>query len=180
MRPADFKRSAACLREAKQRGVTLVELVISIVIISIAMVALLNAFGVSVSRSADPLWQNKSLKLAQLYLDEILAKAYDHSTPIGGMPHVASPSCSGLGPETGETRASYNDVDDYNGLIDAPPMSIVGALDASYAAYEVRVSVSCDGTAVSASAQNHAKRVLVQVIAPNNTQLNFAAYKGNF
>ena len=48
----------------RQTGVTLVELVISIIIISIAMVALMNAFSVSMQGSADPLWRNKTLKLA--------------------------------------------------------------------------------------------------------------------
>ena len=167
-------------RKQGQQGVTLVELVISIVIISIAMVAVLSSFGLSISRSADPLWQNKSLKLAQLYLDEILAKSYDHASPLGGVPHVASPSCAGLGAETGETRATFNDVDDYNGLVDAPPVSLIGALDASYARYAVSVTVSCDGTDVGASGNSHAKKILVQVTPPDQSPIAFAAYKGNF
>lgn len=168
----------------RQRGVTLVELVISIVIISIAMVAVLSSFGLSVSRSADPLWQNKSLKLAQLYLDEILAKSYDHNSPLGGIPHIATPSCAGLGPETVsgtlESRAIFNDVDDYNGLVDAPPVSLIGALDASYARYAVSVAVSCDGSDVGASGNSHAKKILVQVTPPDQSPIAFAAYKGNF
>ncbi len=114
----------------RQAGVTLVELVISIIILSIAMIALMNAFSLSMSTSADPLWRNKTLKLAQLYLDEILAKNYDHTTPVGGVPYVASPSCASLGPDGSETRATYNDVDDYHGISEAP-FSLIAAVDAS-------------------------------------------------
>ncbi len=166
-----------------QAGVTLVELVISIVIISIAMVAVLNSFSVSIGQTADPLWRNKSLKLAQLYLDEILAKNYDHNTPVGGVPEVSSPSCSGLGPESGESRATFNDVDDYHGTTDSPPLSLIGSLDASYNAYSVSVTVECDGNTVGAAGgtpDNHAKKISVAVTPPGEIAIVFAAYKGNF
>lgn len=170
------------MNRSGQQGVTLVELVISIVIMSIAMVAVLSAFGLGVSRSADPLWQNKSLKLAQLYLDEILAKPYDDNTPVGGLPHEAAPSCAGLGPDSGESaRIDFDDVDDYHGTDDSPPVSLIGALDASYASYRVTVAVTCDGTnVVSASGTNHAKKVLVTVTPPTQASMSFAVYKGNF
>lgn len=173
------------MNRSGQQGVTLVELVISIVIMSFAMVGVLSAFGLGVSRSADPLWQNKSLKLAQLYLDEILAKSYDDNTPVGGLPHVAAPSCAGLGPDSGESaRIDFDDVDDYHGTDDSPPVSLIGALDASYASYRVAVTVTCDngasGPVVSASAPNHAKKVLVTVTPPSQSPMSFAVYKGNF
>lgn len=174
-----------------QQGVTLIELVISIVILSIAMVAVMNSFSVTMKHSADPLWRNKTLKLAQLYLDEILAKNYDHSTPVGGVPLVASPSCTAtyLGPDspggTLETRAVFNDVDDYDqyGITDpddARPTSLTGALDSSYSSYSVTVSVECDGGTVAASGASHAKKVTVSITPPGQSTMTFAAYKGNF
>ena len=166
----------------RQGGVTLIELVISIVILSIAMVAVMNAFSFSMKHSADPLWRNKTLKLGQLYLDEILAKNYDHNTPVGSVPLLASPSCAAadLGPDTGEARATYNDVDDYHGLTDAPPVSLSAGLHTSYSDYSVSVSVECDGARVSASAANHAKKVTVMVTPPGQNTVTFAAYKANF
>jgi len=167
----------------RQRGVTLVELVISIVIISIAMVAVLNSFSFSMSQSADPLWRNKSLKLAQLYLDEILAKNYDDATPVGGLPEVSNPDCSSLGPEGGETRATYNDVDDYHAPTPVVPESLTGTLDSSYDDYRVAVVVTCDGDTVGASgtvSDNHAKKITVIVTPPGQNPISFAAYKGNY
>jgi MSHA pilin protein MshD len=171
---------------SQQKGVTLVELVISIVVLSIAMIALMNAFSVSMSSSADPLWRNKTMKLAQLYLDEILSKAYDHSTPLGGIPFVTTPACTGLGPDAGETsRADFNDVDDYDGLTESPPVSLDGTLDSSYASYSVSIAVACAGTDVSALnatgvSNAQAKKISVTITAPNQSPITFAVYRGNF
>ena len=170
-----------------QRGVTLVELVISIVILSIAMIALMNAFSLSMGSSADPLWRNKTLKLAQLYLDEILAKSYDHNTPLGGLPFVETPSCASLGSDGGETRADYNDVDDYHDPVAKAPSSLTGSLDSSYDDYRVSILVECDDTEVvgaldaSGNISNaQAKKISVTITPPNQTPMTFAVYRGNF
>jgi MSHA pilin protein MshD len=168
----------------KQQGVTLVELVISIVIISIAMVAMMSSFSLSMSHSADPLWRNKTLKLGQLYLDEILAKKYSELSPIGGLPYAVNPSCAGLGPDgiapNVETRVTFDDVDDYHGITDSVPLSLTAALDSSYDDYLISVTVQCDGTDVVASGNSHAKIITVIVTPPNQSPITFAAYKGNY
>lgn len=170
---------------SKQTGVTLVELVISIVILSIAMVALMSAFSNTMLNSADPLWRNKTLKLAQLYLDEILAKNYDHATPVGGIPFVTTPSCGALGPETGETRETYNDVDDYNGLTESPK-SLITTLDSSYSNYQISIDVSCRGNEVDAVGAGNvvslvqAKKITVSITPPGQSAIPFSVYKGNF
>lgn len=175
----------------QQRGVTLIELVISIVLLGIAASAVLTAFGNMMASSADPLWHNKSLKLGQLYLDEILAKAYDEISPLGGLPVATTIDCSALGEDDGVgpedeidergDRTLYDDVDDYDSLTDAPPVSLVDSLDGSYAAYSVQVTVVCDGGSVNASGNEHAKLITVRVLAPNQSNpMVFSAYKGNY
>lgn len=172
----------------RQKGVTLVELVISIVVLSIAMVALMYSFSASMTGSGDPLWRNKTLKLAQLYLDEILAKRYDENTPLGGLPFVGSPSCSGLGPDSGETsRADFDDVDDYHDPNPQVPSSLTGALDTSYSNYRITINVECDDSlAVGALdpggnvSNAQAKKISVMITPPNQPTLTFAVYKGNF
>ncbi|WP_250656583.1 type II secretion system protein [Alkalimarinus coralli] len=163
----------------KQRGMTLVEMVISIVLISIAMTAVLTAFSTSMGRSSDPLWKNKSLKLAQLYLDEILSKKYDVSTPLGGVPAtpVGAVSCNVSGPKAG-SRASYNNVDDYNG-INEKPQFVTGAALGAYDGYNVKVSVVCAGDDVGL-ATNNAKRITVTVTPPGQSPMPFSVYRSNF
>ena len=143
------------------------------------MTAMLSAFSTSMSRSADPLWKNKSLKLAQAYLDEILSKKYDNDTPLGGVPATTSISCGSLGPESGEIRAEFDDVDDYNSLSDNPPKLVTNNDMTGYAGYTVQVTVICAGDDVSVSNDN-AKLITVTVTSPNNTTMPFSAYRGNF
>ena len=165
----------------KQRGMTLVEMVISIVIVSIAMTAMLTAFSTSMGRSADPLWKNKSLKLAQAYLDEILSKPYDEGTPTGGIPAYDSVNCATLGSESGESRALFDDVDDYKGLTDSPPRLVTGAMT-GYDGYGVVVDVVCAGSEVGGASvpNDQSKRITITITPPNQSSMPFSVYRGNF
>lgn len=170
--------------EKPPKGFTLIELIITIVVISIALAAMLGAFSSSMARSADPMWRNKTIKLAQLYMDEILSKRYDESTPIGGVPAATAVSCQPFSADTGElnNRALYDDVDDYDGLSERP-VGVNGALDASYDNYQVAVTVTCDnaaGAVNSNGANIHAKRIEVAVTPPGKSAMQFFVYKGNF
>ena len=127
---------------AVQRGATLVELVMTIVIISVAIAGVVGAFGLITSRSADPLNQTRAVELAQLYMDEIITKKYDDNTPPGGVPKYSG-SCN-IGPDSGESRGTFDDVDDYDGLNDSPPSSAEGSLT-GFNDFTVAVAVTCAG-----------------------------------
>lgn len=60
----------------KQHGMTLVELVITIVIIGIAAAALFSAMASITARSADPMLRQQSLYIAEAYLETLLALPY--------------------------------------------------------------------------------------------------------
>jgi len=61
---------------ARQRGVTLVELVIAIVIVGIAAAALYSAMASITARSADPMLRQQSLMLAEACMEEILGNDF--------------------------------------------------------------------------------------------------------
>jgi len=61
----------------KQRGMTLVELVITIVIIGIAAAALFSAMASITARSADPMLRQQSLYIAEAYLETLQALPYN-------------------------------------------------------------------------------------------------------
>lgn len=180
-------------RAKLQKGVTLVELVITIVIISIALIAVINAFSGTAGRSADPLWEFKTLKLAQLYMDEILSKPYDETTPLGGVPASTTVKCSELGPEkdedgNDESRDTYDDVDDYiTGAIDIVPDIINAAgisMDETYKDYFLTITVVCAGTELGLADNAFAKRISLTIDPPawvtNGTTMRFSVYRGNF
>ena len=55
---------------------TLVELVITIVIVGIAAAAMFSAMAAITARSADPMLRQQSLALAEAYLEAITTRAY--------------------------------------------------------------------------------------------------------
>lgn len=116
----------------RQSGVTLVELVVSIVVLSVASTAVMMLITQTSLTSADPMLRQQAVAIAEAYLEEVLALPM--SDPDGGEVN---------GPEAGETRASYDDVWDYNGLSDsAGAVDQSGAAIAGLAGYNVSISVS--------------------------------------
>ena len=114
-----------CRHYADQRGLTLVELLIAMVVVSVALTGVLLVMNYTTRTSVDPMVRQQALAIAEAYLEEILPKEF--SDPDGT--------------EVGETRSLFDDVDDYHGLND------VGARDQNdvaipeLAAYTVQVSV---------------------------------------
>lgn len=103
----------------RQRGVNLIELIIAIVVISIATTGVLLVYATAVRYSADPMIQQQALAVAEGYLDEILAR------PVSEPP----PAVETGGAEAGETRATYDDMQDYDNLSDSPPQNQLGSAD---------------------------------------------------
>ncbi len=118
-------------------GLTLIELVITIVLLSIALVAITNMLYGGLGRSSDTLLELRTAALGQSYLDEILGKKFDENSANGGVPpcraggptaqqcsvEVACPLVAGtptnppeFGPDGMEEREDYDDVDDYHCL----------------------------------------------------------------
>lgn len=160
-----------------QSGATLVELVITIVIIGVAIAGVVSAFALISGRSADPLNQTRAVELAQLYMDEIIAKKYDDATPQGGQPPYSGPCNIDV---EGETRATFDDVDDYGGLTDTPPANAQGPL-VGYNGFTVVVEVSCAGSDPGIGLpSSEAKRIDLTITDPGGQSYVFAAYRTNF
>lgn len=143
---------------SRQKGATLIELVVSVVIIAIVSTAAMMLVARTVGSSADPMIRTQAIAVAEAYMEEILAQAL--TDPAGGDTGAA---------ETGETRATYDDVTDYHNLAD-----VSGAVDqtglavAGLEAYNVHVTVS--NGAVNGTV---AKRILVNVTHDGDATFSF-------
>ncbi len=173
-------------KSSRQRGLTLIELVITIVVLGIALSALVSALTTGIGRSAQPMWEGKALELSQAYLDEILAKKFDDQTPLGGGQVLAAAAPCTASNE-GQARSLFDDVDDYHGVSDTPPTLIDSFMDMTrYTKYQVDVSVVCAGTQLGASNGNLwtdnslAKRITVSISVPSGEMRSVTVYKGNF
>lgn len=131
-----------------QMGITLIEMVITILLLAIALIALTNVLSSGVGGSADITLQLRSAALAQSYLDEILGKRFDENSHPRGIPPCRT-NCTLLasfGPDGAETRAQFDDVDDYDGLDEGegqltPLQNSSGEERTGYDNFRVRVSV---------------------------------------
>lgn len=116
----------------REHGVSLVELIVFIVIVSVAVAGVLLALTVSTRASADPLITKQALAIAEAMLEEVQLMPFTYCDPddtnadsansaagcTGGAGGANDESKLPLGPETGETRLStttpFDNVNDYN------------------------------------------------------------------
>ncbi len=107
------------LQRSTQRGITIIEMVITIVILAIALVGITQMISNGLRSSADIMTETRAVALAQSYLDEIFGKRFDDASNPRGIPPCRT-DCTeevDFGPEVGEDdRIDFDDVDDYHGL----------------------------------------------------------------
>jgi len=148
------------MRAHGERGATLIELVIAIVVIAIAASAVLGVLSRSVGRSADAMVLAQAVSVAEAYLEEISLKSYADPDGVDGE----------------ALRTDFDDVDDYNGLVDNGARDQFGAALASLSAYTVTVTVATSAALTGVPVAD-AERVDVQVTHPSNVTVRLSGYK---
>lgn len=98
-------------------GFTLVELVMFIVIVSIAVVGILSVMNITTSSSADPQLRKQALSIAEALLEEVSLARFTFCDPADVNAETAANAteCTvpeGVGPEAGNTRP-FDNVNDY-------------------------------------------------------------------
>ena len=132
-------------RRQRQRGFTLVEMIVAIVILGVGVAGVMLAFSTAARGSADPLVHQQMIAIAEEMLDEVMLKPY---APAAN----GAPSACALD--------TYNVVSDYNVYATVNQVcAIDGTAIPALASYSVSVSVSA-GTLSGVAA---AKRITVTV-----------------
>ena len=134
-------------------GFTLVEAGISVLIVGVMLVAALETIGASARDSVLQQEQCKATGLAEQLLSEIVQCRY------------ADPNT-----ESGETRATWDDVSDYDNLNESPPKSRNGSPLAGYADWQRKATVRLvDPNNPSTETGSHddgLKKITVTVVSP--------------
>lgn len=165
------------------KGFTLAEILVSVVVITVALVPLITVLGQGVKRGKDPQRITAATMLAQDLLEEIMPKLFDENPSNPDTP-------AGLGPETGETRPglppnnNYDDVDDYRNYTESPPKEVDGTNMTEYTGYTRTVAVDyvqeANFDAVSTSITRF-KRIRVTVSWESGAQsVELEGIKGNY
>lgn len=156
----------------RRRGFTLVEAVVSLLIVSTLFAAAMQAAATATRIQAVAARQSQAAALASSLLSEILQAGY------------SQPGSTTLGRDSGETSSSmanFNDVDDYDGWIESPPQDRDGVALPGAAGYTRTVAVVwvtlADPRVVSAT-DSGLKRITVTVAGPG-VSLQMAGYRAN-
>ena len=109
----------------KVRGFTLIEIIIGIVVLSIALTGGLSLLISQVDAYRDPLIKEKSVQIAKRVVHEIQIRAYDEKSDIGG--GISLGDCSAeaeYGTDPGELMLdTLDDVDDFDTAKLCPKLS---------------------------------------------------------
>ncbi len=190
-----------------QRGFTLIETVIFIIVMGLALGGIVSLFTQSAVGGRYPFDQQRAIALANAYMDEIMRKRWDENTPLnGGCVETGSgycaaycaakipptcgtcslvagacvaPAATPLGAEAAEVRASYDDIDDYLGLPDTIPKDATGTAIADYAGYTVAVAVSTPAAAWNGIPTADVKQIVVTVSVGTDSY-SLTTYRVNY
>lgn len=145
-----------CTNSLRQRGFTLVELIIFVVVVSVGMAGILLVMNTNVRASADPMVRKQAMALADSVMEEILQKSYAHdpNAPVG------------------TDRASFDNVDDYNGKTQADFTDLPAAL----AGYTITITVA----PASLETGVNLKKVTVTVAQGGTTSITMVGYRANY
>ena len=145
----------------RMAGISLVELILFILIVSVGLAGILSVMNITVQHSADPMVRKQALAVAESLLEEISLKNY--ANPTGGY--------------SGSQRALFDDVDDYNGYASAGIVDIDGSAIGALSGYSI-ASVTVAVVPVGGVAET--KRISVTVNGPGNESITLSGYRTNY
>jgi MSHA pilin protein MshD len=175
----------------RQAGISFVELVMFIVVVSVGIVGILSVMNVTSSHSADPLVLKQATAIAESLLEEIELQPFTYCDPTDDAVTTATDATStggcttpeSFGPEPGETRTTFNNVNDYGttngGETPAPGLTIIDVSDGSpistldnYKAF-IRITEESIGGVPAPDSL----RIDVRVTGPGGTNVTVTGYR---
>jgi len=173
--PAARRRRAPA--RVRCRGVTLVEVIVFILIVSIALGAIVNLLALATARSGDPLVRRQSLAVGEALVREIDAVPYhlkEAYNPTG--PNDA------IGPEAGEARSGaslpFDNPNDYSGYSETGVVTPDGTAISGLGTYSA--SVSASQQALGGIPLGSGLLVSVTVTAPSGEPVTITSFRSMY
>ncbi|MCK4742571.1 MAG: hypothetical protein KAT25_01990 [Sulfuriflexus sp.] len=152
-----------------QKGTTLVELIITIVVLGIGLSSILVVMSRNAGSSADPLILHQGIAIAEAYIEEIVEKPFSDPDGVDGE----------------ATRDLYDDIDDYAAIVAQVPRDQNGNVIAGLNGYLVTVKIIATealGPVGNPAPALNTRRITVEVTTPTSggTPLTMSAYRTDF
>jgi MSHA pilin protein MshD len=182
----------------RQSGVSLVETILFMVIVSVAVIGVTSVFMTTTRSSADPLVRKQALAIAESLLEEVRLMPFTWCDPDDANVYTATGTagCSvgfveNMGPDTiaaiTETRYlagnPFDNVNDYSGFDSAAAVpagicDISGACIAALAGYRAQVAVAA--TAFNGIPAADALLITVTVTGPTPEAISLSAVRTRY
>lgn len=173
------------MSSSRQRGLSLVEAVILIVVLGIGLAGLAVLYNQLTLASVDPVVRKQAVAIANSLMEEIQLRPFTFCDPDDPAVHSATGpgDCAtpeGIGAEGGETRYAvprFDNVSDYHGLSLGSIQDVTGAAVPGLTGYSADVQIAAAGGDFPAGIPaDEALRVTVTVNGPN-TQVVIQGYR---
>jgi MSHA pilin protein MshD len=161
----------------RQLGTTLVEVIIFILIVSIAVTSVVNALSVAVRESADPLVQRQTLAIAESLIQEIDSQPYAQKDPY----NPTGPD-DAIGPESGESRSGstlpFDNPNDYSGYSETGIVAPDGTAISGLGDYSA--SVTASQQAVGNVPASDGLLVVVTATGPDGQPVTLTTFRARY
>jgi len=190
-RSASIPRMPAMPRRPRQCGLSLIELLLFIVVVSIALAALLKVFVTATTASADPMIRRQQLAIAESLLREVELMNFtwcdpdDANVATATAAAVSPTGCAALvessGAEPGETRygtTPFDNVNDYAGFSMSGIRDVTNTAIAGLSGYSASVAVT--SAALDNVVAGEALKITVTVTAPDSSTLTLQGWRTRY
>ncbi|MDO6384895.1 MULTISPECIES: prepilin-type N-terminal cleavage/methylation domain-containing protein [unclassified Uliginosibacterium] len=177
----------SCPCSRRQQGLSLIELIVFMVVVSVGLAGVLGALDYSNRVSVNPMLLKQQVAIAESLLEEVSSKPFTWCDPDD--PNAATASSAsgctvvqGLGPTAGETRSNFDNVGDYHGYaMNAGILNPVsGTVISGLQSYRASIAVSLAGSALGLADNSAALRIDVSVTAPDGNLITLTGYRSRY
>jgi MSHA pilin protein MshD len=172
-----------------RRGLTMIELVVFMVVVSAALAGVLRVFIQATAASADPALVRQALAVAESVLEEVQLMPFtfcdgddanvDTATSTAGCAGAAD----AIGPEPGEGRYAtpqFDHINDYQGFAMAGITDITNTAVAGLSGYSASVTVAASALGSLTAPSGDALRITVTVTGPGGTSITLDGYRSRY
>lgn len=156
-------------REPNRRsaGLSLIELVVAIVVVSISLTGAFALVDATARRSVDPMLERQALSIAEAYLEEVLQQGF------------RDPDDGAVCPSPEADRALYDNVCDYAGLVDSGARDQGGHDVDGLDDYRIEVQVDPAAVLGTLKGEDQVLRIDVTVADPLGRSVLLSAYRSD-